>query len=202
MKQKIQFVYFDIGGVMLRWIGILDIIAKRHNRDLEQVRLAFLKFDDQACKGLIKAEELWSKICDELNLPAGTVSDHRELTINTFEPIIETHRFAHKLSKKVRIGLLTNIHHGIFDLCYKQGFVPNLNYSVIIQSCLIGLVKPQKEIYQHAQKQAKVPHENILFIDDYEANVKGAAELGWNTVLFNPDKPIESIKEIKKLLTR
>jgi len=200
MKNTIKFVYFDIGGVMLRWMSIIDELAKRHNRDPEQVKLAFHKFEEQACRGLIKADELWSKILKELQLDLKTPFDHNELTVNTFEPIIETHRYAHKISKKVRIGLLTNIHHGVFDICFKQGFIPDLNYSVIIQSCLVGLIKPQKEIYQHAQKLAKVPHENILFIDDYEVNLKGAAALGWQTVTFNPDKPVESLKEISALL--
>ncbi len=62
---------------------------------------------------------------------------------------------------------LTNL--GIFDA-----------FDDIINSSVIGFVKPQNEIFQKALKTAKVKPENALFIDDNNENVQAARKNGIN----------------------
>ena len=74
------------------------------------------------------------------------------------------------------------------------------NFSLIIESCKIGLRKPEKEIYTYVLKVLKVNAKEILFIDDLGINLKPARELGFNTYKFtDTDKTISYIKNMLKI---
>jgi 2-haloacid dehalogenase len=52
----------------------------------------------------------------------------------------------------------------------------------------VGLLKPDRRIYDSHVASFDLEPEAILFIDDSAANVEGAKAAGWNAVLFtNPD---------------
>ena len=74
------------------------------------------------------------------------------------------------------------------------------NFSLIIESCKIGLRKPEKEIYIYVLKALKVSAKEILFIDDLGINLKPARELGFHTYKFtDTDKTISYIKNMLKI---
>ena len=82
----------------------------------------------------------------------------------------------------------------------QYGFLPKLNYTVVVKSCDLGLIKPDKKIYLYAQKMAGVAPSEILFIDDYEKNTAAARKLGWQAYTFDNVHVQDSIKEIEKML--
>lgn len=198
MKKDIKFVYFDVGGVLFRWREVLIEIAVKHKKPVDEVLRVFAKYDEAACRGLLTSQQLWKKIHRELKISPEKDFDFLNFSMTKFVPIIETHEFIKEIAEHLPIGLLTNVHPGVFEQVRRFGHIPNLNYSAVIQSCLLGVVKPEKEIYKHAQKQAKVKPKHLLFIDDTEVNIKGADVLGWNTVLFDTNNPARSIREIRK----
>jgi 2-haloacid dehalogenase len=56
----------------------------------------------------------------------------------------------------------------------------------------VGLIKPEREIYElHASSFALEP-EATIFIDDSPANVEGARRAGWQAVLFTDAKTLEA----------
>jgi len=61
----------------------------------------------------------------------------------------------------------------------------------------IKLIKPEKEIFDYALEKTSLSPNEILFIDDSEVNVVAAESFGWNSVLFNTQEPLESIKKIR-----
>ncbi len=185
---------------MLRWKGMLTKLAQVHKKKTEEVEKAFGKYDGFSCRGLLTTLELKDKMFEELNIKVDKDFDFLEFSMRQFSPILETHRFAKKISRRLPVGLLTNIHHGFYHRALHAGQIPRLRYRAVIQSCLLGKIKPEKEIYLHAQKEAKTPHNNILFIDDLPKNIEAAADLGWQTVLFETDNPKKSLKEINDLL--
>jgi beta-phosphoglucomutase-like phosphatase (HAD superfamily) len=48
----------------------------------------------------------------------------------------------------------------------------------VISSAEEGLAKPRPEIYRRAAARLGLPPEACVFVDDYEANVRAAEELG------------------------
>ena len=48
----------------------------------------------------------------------------------------------------------------------------------VIESCLVGMRKPEIKIYEHALKTVGVSGSESIFLDDISGNLKPAAELG------------------------
>lgn len=200
MKKQIKFVYFDVGGVIFRWREIFDDMAIVHGRKVDDVLGAFAKYDTDACLGLIHSNQLWKNMCGDLGIKEDKNFDFFQFAMDRFIPIPETHKLLKDVSSKYHVGLLTNIHPGVFDEACKRKHIPKIDYKVIIQSCLVGMVKPEKEIFHYARQMAKVDHEEILYIDDFELNINSANKLGWQAILFETNCPNKTIKEIKRLL--
>ena len=55
---------------------------------------------------------------------------------------------------------------------------------VAFSSCYVGLRKPGAAIYRRALDILGVPPERVLFIDDRQENVAGAASVGIETIHF------------------
>lgn len=185
---------------MLRWKQILHTIAKKHKKTFAQVHEVFLRYDERACLGKLTSKEVGKNILKELGVAKHDDFDFLTFSLAHFSPIAETHRFAKKLSKQLPIGVLTNVYPEVFELSIQKGHIPDLAYTAVVQSCKIGLVKPKKEIYLHAKEKAGVAHEEILFIDDYEENIKAAKALGWRGVIFDTENPEKSIREIEEII--
>jgi putative hydrolase of the HAD superfamily len=57
-------------------------------------------------------------------------------------------------------------------------------FQVALSSCYLGLRKPEPAIYLRALDILGRPAERVLFIDDREENVTGAAAVGMKAILF------------------
>ncbi|MBI2617014.1 HAD-IA family hydrolase [Candidatus Gottesmanbacteria bacterium] len=199
-KRDIQFVYFDIGGVLMHWKDILHSIVKKTGKPYEEVHAAFSIYDIRSCRGEMHPDVWGPLLGKDLGLKSSETLDIVKLSKETFRPIKETHSFLREVSKTHSVGLLTNIHLGTYDMFWNEGYIPHHHYHAVVKSCEIGLVKPQPEIYLHAQKRAKKKPEEILFIDDLLQNVEGAKRVGWNSIVFDTQNPSKSIEEIRKYL--
>ncbi len=200
MNSKIKFVYFDIGGVMFSWRKALGEVARKYQHSEKEVSESFAKYDEISCRGLISVQEIWGKVASDLHFEKYENDDIQSFVFNCFSPILETHVFVKNLIRKIPVGLLTNIHQGTYEFSLEKGLVPKLPYAEVIQSCQIGIIKPERAIYEHARKKAKVNHWEILFIDDLKINVEVAESLGWSTILFDSNNPKRSIGKIKEML--
>ena len=52
-------------------------------------------------------------------------------------------------------------------------------------SYLVGAIKPEPEIYQILVDRYQLTPERCIFIDDREANLASAREIGFQTILFS-----------------
>jgi putative hydrolase of the HAD superfamily len=160
----------------------------------------FKKYDDDVCKGKITVKELWNHYKKDLNLDVD-IKDFLEWWTDNFTPNKETHILMEEISKVYQIGIFTNIYKGALPQMFEKGHIPKLKYSAIVESHELGLVKPEKDFFIHAQKLAGVKPREIFFIDDSQENVDLANQLGWSAVLFNTSNPTESISNIKRFLS-
>lgn len=90
-----------------------------------------------------------------------------------------------------KIGLLTNMYLGMFDRLKSKGLIPNLSWDVTVDSSVVGLRKPQEEIFLLATKLASVLPKEILFVENCAHCCAGASKMEWNTLLYdsaNTDK--------------
>ena len=87
----------------------------------------------------------------------------------------------------------------IFYHIEKAGLLPI--YSLVsgyILSSEVGVVKPDAEIYQKLLKKYGLDPVESVFIDDIQANLNTAAELGFETILSTSET--ENIRAMEGLL--
>jgi len=105
-----------------------------------------------------------------------------------------------RLRKKYKVFLLSNtnelhldwvknhlmIHHGIAD--FEQRFFDKTYYSH-----LVGMRKPNVDIYEYVLDDANIQASETIFIDDLPENIDGAHKVGYHTYLHNP---LDNLSEI------
>lgn len=67
----------------------------------------------------------------------------------------------------------------------------------IVDSCKVGVRKPQPEIFRIAEKESGVPSGASILIDDVAENCAAAGECGWQTVHFRDDA--QACRELSEL---
>lgn len=74
-------------------------------------------------------------------------------------------------------------------------------FNHIIDSCEEGVRKPEPEIFHIALERAGVKPEEVLFLDDFEANLEAAKALGIDGIFVTPDeeKTISDLKQALKI---
>ncbi|OGK21409.1 hypothetical protein A3C23_01315 [Candidatus Roizmanbacteria bacterium RIFCSPHIGHO2_02_FULL_37_13b] len=201
MKQnKIKFIYFDVGGVIVNWRIGVDKFAKQYQKKLTHVFSTFNKYDSDFCRGLYPAKKINEIFRKEYKIK-DKLFDFHDYVINRFVPIKEVHDLIKDLDTEYRLGLLTNLHPGSYQMTALKNHLPKINFEIVIQSCEVGFIKPEKEIYLLAREKAGVKHEEILFIDDIKINVEEAAKLGWNVVHFDENNAKSSVSQIRRILS-
>jgi len=116
--------------------------------------------------------------------------------VNRFEPNSKLWEIAKDLKRNYKLGLLTNMYPNMLNLIIKKKLIPDLKWDAIVDSSIVGFVKPQKEIYELATKEAESEPNRILFIENSEMHMKGAQAIGWNTFLYDPVDTVLSNKNL------
>jgi len=198
----ISFVYFDIGGVLIKDFGSSEGWTKL-KKDIG-LKEEFSKEFDDLYSMYEQAELCLNRDIDTLipiftdkfgiNFPAG-YSLMQDM-VNRFEINDSIWPLVFKLKEKVKLGLLTNICPRMLDAYFKRGIMPPIKWDAIIDSSVVGYQKPDVEIYKIAEEKSKTKKEEILFIDDIQKNIDAAADFGWQTILYDRNDTEKSNKLI------
>ena len=57
-------------------------------------------------------------------------------------------------------------------------------FDVVVDSCEVGMRKPERAIYELTRAKLGVAHEAVFFLDDLGVNLKAARALGWQTLRY------------------
>jgi putative hydrolase of the HAD superfamily len=58
-------------------------------------------------------------------------------------------------------------------------------FDVVVDSCEVGMRKPEPEIYELTRAKLDLPHTGLFFLDDLGVNLKSARALGWQTLRYD-----------------
>jgi FMN phosphatase YigB (HAD superfamily) len=199
MRKDIRFVYFDLGRVVVdneASIANLAIYFHVSGRTIEKF---FHKFVERACKGHISSRKLLTLFEQFVGIHSGA-RDFAQLWGKYLVPIKQTHDLIYEISRRIAVGALTDIEHGVFRETVRNGGIPDIPWAAVIESCKLGYMKPDKRIYTYAQEQAHVSAKNIFYTDDKPENVTVAKSLGWKSTLFVKEDIRGSIQTIRRML--
>ncbi len=66
-------------------------------------------------------------------------------------------------------------------------------FDVVIDSCEVGMRKPEPAIYELTREKLGVPHPGVFFLDDLGVNLKSARALGWQTLRYDDTARVLSV---------
>jgi FMN phosphatase YigB (HAD superfamily) len=198
----IKIVFFDFGNVLVTYDKVFTKVCHDFNLNHKEFMDYHSSFDELLTIGKIKTDEFWKKCMEHYNLDLEKARQYNFASawVSDYEKIQATVTLINEISKKIEIGIISNICSEIWESALRDSWVPNVNYKSIILSYKVGLIKPNRDIYELAQKESGVNPNEILFIDDKEKNLIEPKKLGWKTINFNPAEAEKSIEEIRKLI--
>jgi putative hydrolase of the HAD superfamily len=184
----IKRIIFDFGNVICRFTNDLFIerISNLTLKSKEEVfDLIYKKSDITKIfeSGLITSEEFYkelSNICG-LNVSYDELKDI--YTKNKFTPILGMNELIESLKHNYKIGLLSNT--GPWDYDYLQTVAPIINtFDSITTSFEVGVMKPDKKIFEDALSKSPLNPEECLYIDDIIEYVNAAKKIGMKAIQF------------------
>ncbi|NCO10633.1 HAD family phosphatase [Candidatus Saccharibacteria bacterium] len=85
----------------------------------------------------------------------------------------------------VKTAILSNTIAIYSDIQAKAGISKEGGFDPILYSWEVEMLKPNKEIFEHAVRKLGTKPEDIVFIDDKEEHLRGAQSAGLRTILFD-----------------
>lgn len=194
----VSFVFIDVNGVLIRFFHrAFSEIAEEAGVGADMVETLFWRHNDAACRGEISLADFNSIFATELGLRE---FDWKKYYMNNVDPMPHINELVSWIAEHYNVGLLTNSMPGFVKELMESSRIPDLPYSVIIDSSEVGAVKPEPAIYEIAQQKAGVDAQEILLIDDGRTNLMAADRLGWHVLWFDDFRPEESLERVRQAL--
>ena len=178
------------------------MIAKNLGISSERVYALFDDYADKIDKESVSWGDYEKIFKKEFGVELNLKGDLAEEFVRHFKKIEVVWDFLIEQVKKRPVGILSNVSERLYEIYEEKEMLPKVEYAAVVKSGELKMIKPEKEIYDYAAKQADVLGERILFLDDNEKNVRAAKELGWQAEIFEtyfPERTIERVKNKYKL---
>ena len=192
----IKAAIFDVGGVLIE--NPAPIMVKHYSSALRVTSQEFENllnpYSVEWQKGTLDEEQLWDGIAIGL-LP----EQKRDLWIKGFELAYREHAEMFKIidsikNDGIKTAILSNTEVPVMNFLKKK--YAGIFHEYIF-SCEVGMVKPERNIYEHAVALMSISPDEAVFIDDKEENVAAARSFGMHGIRFENVSAFKSA--LKKL---
>jgi putative hydrolase of the HAD superfamily len=181
----IKAVIFDWGGVLIEnpTEGILRYCREVLGIGTGCMLAAYRKLIPYFQEGKISEEEFWKGVRRRTGakggLPASLWLDAFEHSYVEDEDVFAVAHALH--GRGCRTGILSNTEKPARPIMERDSY---RIFDPIVLSWEVGSSKPKRQIYEVLIETLALPPSEILFIDDVEAYVLAARELGLQALLF------------------
>ena len=199
-KKNIRAIFWDVGGVIVRthdWSGRSRWEKQIGLQPHELERLVFSgAMGKRAALGQASADDVWTWVLNHLGLPE---SDRLSLQRDFFdgdEVDEELVAFIRSLRSKYLTGVISNAWPEARRWLENEWRIADAFDQIVISS-EVGVAKPDPGIFHLALDGLEVTPKESVFIDDFDANVKAAREIGIHSILFrDPEQAINELREL------
>ena len=212
-KQQIKNIVFDIGQVLLTFQPDKLLKEKFNLSDAEIKIIADKTFKSETWlemdRGRLKKEDAADIFVERLSqssmlfqsskLPqtkkSAQSSRYFDLTKNIIETILDFDQILNPIDSNVKLLKFYKEHqdYNVYALSNfppdyfmeakdKYDFLSIFDNKVI--SGLVGLIKPEPEIYELLLDRCEIDPAETVFIDDSKVNIEGARNAGINAILY------------------
>ncbi|HSX45259.1 MAG TPA: HAD-IA family hydrolase [Candidatus Saccharimonadales bacterium] len=197
-KSGIRFIYFDINGCLVRFFHrAFTRLAEDTGAPADVIESTFWHNNDAVCRGKMSVDEFDKAFAERLGIKT---IDWQAYYLDAVDAIDEMQPLVAWAAENYHVGLLSNIMPGFISALFAREKLPNVSYTVIVDSSEVGAIKPEPEIYEIAQKKAGVPADEILLVDDSRANLMAAEKMGWHVLWFDDYRVGESTDRVRSAL--
>ena len=190
---KTESVIFDWGGVLIDdpRPGLLQYCCEVFSIPLENYTPVHDLFLDEFHKGKISEERFWQQIADKLGIPLLSARPKwYDAFRSAYVPKQEMFHLVSSLHDKgYKTALLSNTELPAVEFFHELDYDM---FDVLVFSCLEGVMKPEQKIYEFTLERLGSKAEQTVFIDDRQDYIRGAEDVGLNTILF---KNIDQVKD-------
>ena len=99
-----------------------------------------------------------------------------------------------------RLFVLSNMSKDYIEFLRKMPVFQHFEGEIV--SCEVGLIKPEREIYNLLLDRYNLVPEQTMFIDDRKPNVDAAAEVGIHPFHFDRNDPEKSCEQLRCILLK
>ena len=193
----IKYAIFDVGGVCYPYsLDALNNWAfdKSYDKDEFVLKGGVKSFDyNPYMKGDIDFEGFCKKLCEHsfVEYDKGRKEEiDKKLHEGVGDFYNETMRVMEELKKKgIKVGLLSNALPNLSDTA---DMLVEDKYCFV--SYELRCLKPSEEIYQKMLDVLGCRAEDVIFVDDKEANINSAKKLGIYGIVYKPETILRNIQ--------
>jgi epoxide hydrolase-like predicted phosphatase len=187
LRMPVRAVVFDIGGVLefTPPMGVTDRWEKRLGLAAGELRRRLHGVLFGGSIGTLREAEVYRSIGEILGVDAATVDAYMQDTWTEYLGSLnaELARYFAGLRPRYRTALLSNSFVGAREReQHRYGFQDMTD--LIVYSHEVGMAKPDPRIYRLTCQRLGVPPAETLFLDDTQAIVDGALDVGLQAILF------------------
>lgn len=186
-NHSLRAVIFDYGRVLSLPPSDADwaALAAATNLSLDTLQYRYWEHRDAYDRKEISASEYWERVSgDEVagdRLAEIVALDDAQWT--KVNPQMLRRAFQLKAAD-IKIAILSNMQIDMLR-AMRSKFDWLDEFHVQMYSCEVGLVKPDREVYQECLRRLDVQPRETLFLDDKQKNTAGAEAVGIRTLLFD-----------------
>jgi FMN phosphatase YigB (HAD superfamily)/DNA-binding XRE family transcriptional regulator len=197
-KSGVRFVYFDINGCLVRFFHpAFTRLAVDTGKSADVIETAFWHLNEEACRGDITMSEFNDAFAERIGIEP---VDWQSYYFEAIDPVTEMQDLLQWAADNYYVGLLSNIMPGFINRMMREGVLPRVHYTQIVDSSVEKVIKPEPHIFEIAQQRAGVEPHEILLIDDSRSNLMAAEKQGWNVLWFDDYRPDVSVSRIRDAL--
>ena len=177
---QFDIILFDLGGVLIELSGVDRMLELcNHALSVDELWARWLASDGvrRFETGRASAEEFGAAMLAEFGLSIQAAQFLEEFTIWPKGVFPGSFDLLQQLSASYRLACLSNTNALHWPrVCDEMGLARYFEFT--FASHLVGMLKPDLEIFRHVVEQLGVPPERILFLDDNQLNVASAQSAG------------------------
>jgi FMN phosphatase YigB (HAD superfamily) len=179
----IDCVVFDLGGVLVELGGVRDFGDMIGEPDDEQVWAQWLTntWVRDYERGLCSSETFASGMVEQFDLETSAEEFIERFRAWPRGLFAGAYGLVEDLSSSVRVACLSNTNEVHWSRQADALRLAEL-FPTRFLSHELGLIKPDREIYDHVAERLDISASSILFFDDNQLNVDAARAAGWQAV--------------------
>ncbi len=185
----IKAIFLDIGGVLIlsNRKEILEKWVAKLNVQPEYLRTTLKQFSDLKMTGRDLSYEDFINENRIVWMTGGQLEDLQKALWNTECVNKKLLDFILENKGKYVFGIISNNYKEAEEVVLNKYKIPKF-YDIFVSSYDLGILKPNKEIYELALKKINLPANQCLFIDDSGENVEGAEKVGMTGLQYEDNE--------------